>query len=115
MEQLLVARDFPSLDGSGWLDVDGGQEAAQNIREALLIPLGSLPWDRSAGSEFPRFLNNTPPSDVIIAEIRRVAIGTPDVIASTVHVRYVAATGQFLLTFQSVSSTSAVAMEIASP
>ena len=96
---LLVARDVPAFNTT-WEHVGGAGEAAQNIVETLHTPIGSLPWNRAAGSNLTLWLNagSVPPVQVQ-AEIRRVALDTPGVIPSTVETFYDRLNRRFRLTF----------------
>ena len=79
-----------ALDGAGEdaLTVDGAALVVQDVAEALATPLGSLPWDRAAGSDLLSWLNYEVVSDaVIIAEIERVAAADTRVDAATVAAR----------------------------
>ena len=82
-EILLDERDFPS---GATTTITGAHEVAQNIRESVAIPYGSLPWDREAGSHLFNMLNDTENPTETIAEIRRVATSLPGVVPSSVRV-----------------------------
>ena len=82
-EILLDERDFPS---DATTTITGAHEVAQNIRESVAIPYGSLPWDREAGSHLFSMLNDIENPTETIAEIRRVATSLPGVVPSSVRV-----------------------------
>lgn len=94
----LAVRDFPA-PGEDWDTVSGAPNEAQTIAEAILTPLGSLPWDRRGGSLLPTWRNSLVTPEEIIAELERVAAGVRDVIASTVHATYDATRDRYRLTF----------------
>ncbi|MCY4377334.1 MAG: hypothetical protein OXC31_26545 [Spirochaetaceae bacterium] len=78
-------RDFAVQDDETGVSVTGARLVAQDVRESLLIPRGSLPWDRGDGSDVLLWLNleGTPPG-AIIAEIERVALADPRIEAASV-------------------------------
>lgn len=54
--------------------ITGAALIAQDIVEAIRAPLGSLPWDRDAGSNLLLWLNSPYQRDAeIIAELKRLA------------------------------------------
>ena len=105
-------RDVPEL-GTEWAVITGAGEAAQNIIEAINTPIGSLPWDREAGSELPRWLNGTNPPERIIGELRRVALTIPGLIPQSIVATYNRRTRRYTLSFASAAdgSTSTVLVD----
>ena len=71
-------------DGNG-ATVTGGRLVAQDVREEISTPRGSLPWDRAAGSDVLLWLNreSTPPG-AIIAELERIALADARIKAASV-------------------------------
>ena len=106
---LLVNRDLPE-DGAPVRQVSGAAESAQNIVEALYTPLGSLPWDRSAGSTFTEILNAQLGQQQAVAELRRVAIATPGVYPQSVDARYDAFEQRYLLSFTGLTGSFTLAL-----
>ena len=82
---LLDQRDLPTRPVTV---VTGPQEVAQNIREAISIPYGSLPWDREAGSHLFAMKNARTDRAAIVAEIKRVMQDMRGLIRSSVAVRW---------------------------
>lgn len=88
--------------------IDGPALIAQDIAEAVATPLGSLPWDPSAGSEIPRWLNSPHPRDAeVLAELRRVASKDPRVDVRTIAARS-DREGGYILSFRPLAATNAV-------
>lgn len=88
--------------------IDGPALVAQDIAEAVATPLGSLPWDPSAGSEIPRWLNSPHPRDAeVLAELRRVAAKDPRVDVRTIAARS-DREGGYILSFRPLAATNAV-------
>lgn len=86
--------------------IDGPALVAQDIAEAVATPLGSLPWDPSAGSEIPRWLNSPHPRDAeVLAELRRVASKDPRVDVRTIAARS-DREGEYILSFRPLGSLS---------
>lgn len=109
---LLDGRDLPNLTGVGVVLTSGAQEAAQHVAETLHTPLGSLPWDRAAGSTFPAFLNDITNPTEVLAELRRVATETDGVLAQTVEASYDADEDEYLLSFTHESSDRPVMLTV---
>ena len=86
-DALLIDRDVPALD-TDWPRVSGARLAAQNIVESIYTPVGSLPWDRAAGSVLWQLINAPARTDEVIAEFRRVALTIDDVWPQSVVVTY---------------------------
>ena len=101
----LVDRDVLPFDIE-WPKVSGAAESAQNIVEALHTPIGSLPWDRTAGSNLPLWLNQINPPDRIRGELRRVALNTPGVIPASVVATWDPETDRYRLSFASTTSSA---------
>ena len=101
-----AGRDVPAFDVD-WPAVSGAAEAAQNIIEALHDPIGSLPWDRDAGSSLPTWLNSLNPVDRITGELRRVALTIPGVLPQSIVATYDAQTMEYRLAFAHADGTQA--------
>lgn len=75
-----------AIDGDDLAVIDGPALVAQDVREEIDTPLGSLFWDRSAGSHLRKWLlaaSASPPG--VTEELERVALRDPRVDAETVH------------------------------
>lgn len=84
----------------------------QDIREELGIPLGSVEWDRAAGSEMTLYLNDTDTGDMTItAELERVALADPRIDAETISAE-TTGTGRYRLSFQLLGSEDQNNLEI---
>lgn len=95
---LLINRDLPGTDDEERIITDA-QLAAQNIAETLLVPLGSLPYNRAGGSRFASWRNATVSVDEVLLEIERVAREIPEVLPQTVRASYDARTTAYSLSF----------------
>ena len=111
---LLVDRDLPAVTADEY-QIDGAQLAAQDIIETINTPIGSLPWDTGWGSEFPGYLNSNRTSAVIVAEMERVAVEHPGVLAQTVRATYYPAAREYYLVFQHESSALPVSVTMPAP
>lgn len=111
---LLTDLDLPAAaqDEHG---IDGAQLAAQDVILALNTPIGSLPWDTAWGSEFPGYLNSHREPEVITAEMERVAVAIPGVLAQTVQATYFPDSRQYYLAFQHESSAEPVTLAMPAP
>lgn len=99
----LDSRDLPLQLGDAAPLVSGARLAAQNIIETIYTPVGSLPWDREAGSYLFQMLNDLVGPETIQAELRRVAINAAGVVPSTVQVGYDEDRDRYSVTFQGAS------------
>lgn len=87
-----------TADG-GLRSVSGTHLIAQDIREELSIPIGSLPWAPKDGSTIATALNSADAADDdIIHELERLALKDPRVDASSVRA-YRIIGGRFRLVF----------------
>lgn len=65
--------------------VTGARLVAQDVREAIEDPRGSLPWDRDAGSDVLLWLNSEDvPPGAIIAELERIALADARIASASV-------------------------------
>ena len=110
---LLVGRDLPTADRAVHR-ITGAQRAAQDMIETIFTPIGSLPWSDD-GSEFPGYVNALRSAATVEAELERVAVGIPGVLAPTVRARYDRDRGVFQLQFTHESSAVPVGIEIPAP
>ncbi len=90
--------------------ISGPALVAQDIAEEVVTPLGSLPWDRSAGSNLPRWLNSPHRgAPEVLAELRRVAAKDPRVDVLTIAARQDGDRDRrYLLSFRTLGSTAPV-------
>lgn len=77
-------------DPAGDLKLQSGAAlVAQDIREELSVPFGSVAWDPEAGSHLLDMLNSVDDEEMSIrAELERVALKDPRVDASTVKAEW---------------------------
>lgn len=69
----------------GAQEIDGAPLIAQDIKEEINIPKGSVFWDRDAGSIIPTTLNSIDISEAeILNDLERIAMGHPLVDVSSV-------------------------------
>ena len=108
-EILLDQRDLPS--GAATV-ITGAHEVAQNIRESVAIPYGSLPWDREAGSHLFDMLNDVENPVETIAEIRRVATSLPGVVPSSVRVWRDARAGRYRVSFIPIEAGTRTTVDV---
>lgn len=81
---------------------------AQDIREELSIPFGSVSWDPKAGSHLLDMLNSVDDEEMTIrAELERVALKDPRVDASTVKAEWLSG-NRFRLDFTVLGSVEPV-------
>ena len=95
---LLHQRDLPPA-GETWRQTGGAQLAAQNIIEAIHTPIGSLPWDRPAGSYLQQWQNSVIVPAQVVDELERVALTITGVQPESVEASYDAATDTYSLAF----------------
>ena len=77
-------RDF-AVQGETGITVTGARLVAQDVQESILIPRGSLPWDRDDGSDVLTWLHlESTPLGTIIAELERVALADARIDAASV-------------------------------
>ena len=96
---LTIGRDLPTHD-QPWRRTSGAELVSQNVREALLTPIGSLPWAREDGSILTRFRNDSVNPGEVIAEIERVALTVPGVVPASVLATHNPQTDTYVLAFQ---------------
>lgn len=103
-----AAGDLVTTPAADLAPVDGAALVAQDIAEAVVTPLGSLPWDRNAGSNLPQWLNSPHRgAEEVLAELRRVAAHDPRVDVRTITARQ-DQDRRFILSFRPLGSTAAV-------
>ena len=80
--------------------VSGARLVAQDVREEIHIPRGSLFWDRDAGSDVLAWLNaeDVPPGQ-IIAELERVALDDDRIDARSVRAEQLPGAARYRLSF----------------
>ena len=107
-------RDALADAGGDLARIDGPALVAQDVAEELAIPRGSLPWDRTAGSDLLLWLNDRSPRDYEVeGELRRVALRDPRVDAATVSA---ARDGDgYLLRFRALGSVEELALRFDLP
>lgn len=99
-------RDVSFLSSGDLETISGGALIAQDIAEEASIPLGSVPWDREAGSTMYQFLNDpNVDEDDVIQELERLALKDTRVDASTVKAVWTA-DGRFSLKFTPLNTVS---------
>lgn len=100
------SRDVVAAASGGLEQISGPALVAQDVGEELAIPRGSLPWDRTAGSDLLLWLNDRSPRDYEVeGELRRVALRDPRVDAATVSADGDGA-GGYLLRFRVIGSVA---------
>lgn len=106
-EVLLVNRDIDPAAQKVTV-VTGATETVQNIAESFIIPYGSLPWDRTAGSHLFRMLNDLVDHQEVIDEMRRVVLSMPRVVKSTVRVGYIRNQNRYRVQFVPIGENTMV-------
>lgn len=85
--------------------IDGPALVSQDLAEAAVTPLGSLPWDRQAGSNLLQWLNSPHQRDTeVLAELRRLATQDPRVDVRTIAVHR-DRDGYYVLAFRPLGSS----------
>lgn len=103
-----VSGDFVITPTADLTPISGPAVVAQDVAEEVVTPLGSLPWDRSAGSNLPRWLNSPHRGAAeVLAELRRVAAKDPRVDVLTITARQ-DRDGRYLLSFRALDSAAPV-------
>ena len=103
-----------TADG-GLHTVSGARLIAQDIREELATPLGSLPWAPNAGSSVANARNAADiADDDIIHELERLALKDPRVDAASVRANRIAE-GRFRLLFAPLGSLDAERLDFDIP
>ena len=99
------SRDAVAAASGDLEQISGPALVAQDVAEELAIPRGSLPWDRTAGSDLLLWLNDRSPRDYEVeGELRRVALRDPRVDAATVSASRDG--GGYLLRFRALGSVA---------
>ena len=107
-----AAGDLVTTPTADLAPVDGAALVAQDIAEAVVTPLGSLPWDRNAGSNLPQWLNSPHRgAEEVLAELRRVAAEDPRVDVRTITARQ-DQDRRFILSFRPLGSSAAVELAL---
>ncbi len=97
------------IDPAGDLKLQTGAAlVAQDVREELSIPHGSVAWDPEAGSHLLDMLNSVDDEEMTIrAELERVALKDPRIDASTVKAVWLGGTS-FRLDFTVLGAVESV-------